>query len=134
MNIIRFVLGVFKKCDNRKHQIEESSKPKAKTETKGQFNAFNNFNNRVFCFTGGLAWMERTQAMAAVRNFGGVTVRNMSRRVNVLVVGSHIVRRKGETKLTAKQIKAAELNESGAGIDIVSELEFQVMLDKAAGM
>lgn len=92
---------------------------------------YNGIQGRVFCFTGGLEMCTRDEIERKVTDWGGTAVRNMSKRVNVLVVARNIHRRQGEPEKTYKQTRAEQLNEQGLGIDIISEFDFYTLVHKA---
>lgn len=92
---------------------------------------YNGIQGRTFCFTGGLELCTRDEIERKVKDWGGTAVRNMSRKVNVLVVARNIHRRLGEPEKTYKQTRAEQLNEKGMGIEIISEFDFYGLVHKA---
>lgn len=74
------------------------------------------FNGQVFAFTGELERYSREQAKKIVENLGAETTENISKRVNILVVGKYP---------GSKLAKAQKLN-----IKIISEEEFYSLLSQ----
>lgn len=92
---------------------------------------YNGIQGRTFCFTGGLECFTRDEMEKKVTDWGGTAVRNISRKVNVLVVARNIHRRRGEPEKTYKQTRAEQLNEQGMGIEIMTEYDFGELVRKA---
>ncbi|MBC2606876.1 NAD-dependent DNA ligase LigA [Pelagicoccus albus] len=83
------------------------------SETK-DFSDTSNISGKVFVFTGRLESFSRTEALALVREKGGLTRSNISRKCDYLVVGSDL----------GSKVKAAR----ELGITTIDEAEFLALL------
>lgn len=81
-----------------------------------------------FCFTGTLANINLKDAEAQVKAANGTIAANVSPKLHYLVVGDSGSPFLGQGQKGAKYIKAEELNEKGANIQIISETMFLQML------
>ena len=74
-------------------------------------------------FTGTLTQCDRKSAQAKVATVGGVAARTVNGALDFLVVGA------GRGAKSSKQAKAEDLNDKGAAIQIIGEVEFLAMVD-----
>jgi DNA polymerase-3 subunit epsilon len=80
------------------------------------------------CFTGTLLSMIRRDAAELVSTSGGTFVNNMSKKVNLLVVGDADYIEFADGHRTGKLAKAAQLRADGEGPEIVREADFFRMI------
>ena len=80
------------------------------------------------CFTGNLDHLTRRDAGQLVVDAGGEVVNNMSRRVNLLVVGDLDPERLAGHKTSSKVRKAAELAAEGHPIEVIDPADFMAMV------
>jgi hypothetical protein len=81
-----------------------------------------------FVFTGKLARMSRKEAEDKVKAAGGAALSTVTAKLHYLVIGDEGSPLYGQGKKGSKQVKAEELNASGANIKIISETAFLQML------
>jgi hypothetical protein len=81
-----------------------------------------------FLFTGKLASMTRDEAEAKVKGANGTVAGSVTAKLHYLVIGDEGSPLYGQGKKGSKQVKAEELNASGANIRIISETMFLQML------
>ncbi|HCT04864.1 MAG TPA: NAD-dependent DNA ligase [Pseudomonas sp.] len=84
--------------------------------------------NRVFLFTGVMAYGPRKDCESLVLERGGVIGNSVSKKVHFLVVGSIGNEQWLHSSYGAKIKKAVELRNSGAPIAIISETQWQRVL------
>jgi DNA ligase (NAD+) len=82
-------------------------------------------------FTGKLARMDRKSAQKRVREVGGKTPSGVSKELDYLVIGDDGSPLLGDGKKSTKQTKAESLNDKGAEIAIVTEADFERLLEGA---
>jgi len=82
----------------------------------------------VVCFTGNLEHLTRRDAAQLVVDAGGEVVNNMSRRVNLLVVGELDPERLAGHQTSSKVRKAAELAAEGHPIEVVDPADFAALV------
>ena len=75
---------------------------------------------QTFVITGTLS-QPRSAIEAIIKDNGGKVVKSVSKTLNYLVVGE---------SAGSKYDKAQQLNDAGANIQIVSEIEFETMLNR----
>ena len=75
-----------------------------------------------------VALLDREEAMQLVVNAGGVIKSSVSRKTQILVVGSPDPKFAGEDGMSTKERKARELNAQGCSIQILTEKEFLELL------
>ncbi len=85
----------------------------------------------TFLFTGKLATMTRKEAEEKVKTAKGGNLSAVSAKLHYLVIGDEGSPLYGQGKKGSKQVKAEELNSSGANIRIISETAFLQMLSGA---
>ncbi len=83
---------------------------------------------KSFLFTGKLASMQRDEAEAKVKAANGVASGSVTKNLHYLVVGDDGSPLYGQGKKGSKQVKAEELNATGANISIISETAFLQMV------
>ncbi len=85
---------------------------------------------KSFAFTGNLTTMTREHAREQVLNKGGSIPSSVTKTLDYLVVGNHEspLINNGNGKQGKKLVKARELNERGAQIQIITEGNFIDML------
>lgn len=76
---------------------------------------------RVFCLTGDFAFGHRDQCVAVIERLGGRVAAAVSKKVNYLVVGGLGSTEWKHGSFGAKVVKAMELKQAGACIQIVHE-------------
>lgn len=81
-----------------------------------------------FLFTGKMATMPRNEAEAKVRQAGGAVASGVTAKLFYLVIGDEGSPLYGGGKKGSKQLKAEDLNNSGANIKIISETAFLKMM------
>lgn len=82
-------------------------------------------------FTGKLARMDRKSAQKRVREVGGKTPSGVSRELDYLVIGDDGSPLLGDGKKSTKHTKAESLNAKDAEIEIISEADFELLLEDA---
>jgi DNA ligase (NAD+) len=80
-------------------------------------------------FTGKLARMDRKSAQKRVREVGGKTPSGVSKELDYLVIGDDGSPLLGEGKKSTKHTKAESLNAKGAEIQIVTEADFERLVE-----
>ncbi len=85
------------------------------------------FLGKVVVFTGALS-LSRRDAAQIVVNAGGKVASSVSRKVDYLVVGIQDAARLRDGEHSSKMIKAADLVEAGAPIELLAEDDFLRML------
>lgn len=92
------------------------------------------FENKSFCFTGGLAELKRTQAEREVRARNGFSQKVINKELDFLVLGSipSVGWKHGD--YGNKIVKAKELIEQKAKLKIVSEKDFMEGLENIASI
>jgi len=85
------------------------------------------FIDKVVVFTGAMA-LPRADAAQLVVNAGGHVATSVSKKVNYLVVGIQDASRLRDGEHSSKMLKAAELLEAGAPVEILGEDDFLRML------
>lgn len=83
---------------------------------------------KSFLFTGKLATMSRDEAEAKVKGANGVVAGSVTKNLLYLVIGDDGSPLYGAGKKGTKQVKAEQLNETGANIAIISETAFLQMV------
>jgi NAD-dependent DNA ligase len=86
------------------------------------------WDDRMFVFTGVMAFGPRKDCQALVEERGGLIGGSISRKVHYLVVGSVGNEQWRHSTYGTKIMKAVELREAGASIAIVGEDHWQKML------
>jgi hypothetical protein len=86
------------------------------------------FEGATFVFTGKLATMTRAEAQGKVAKANGKKASTVNKSLGYLVIGDEGSPMYGMGRKGSKQVKAESLNESGAGIKIISETAFLQML------
>ncbi len=92
------------------------------------FDPHNPLYQKNVVFTGDLLSLDREEAMQLVVNAGGVIKSSVSRKTQILVVGSPDPKFAGEDGMSTKERKARELNAQGCSIQILTEKEFLELL------
>ena len=82
------------------------------------------FKDNTFTFTGKLNLMDRADAFSLVKLCGGECSKNLTKRTNVLIVGSY----HNNECCRNKYRTAVKYNEQGQNIQIISEEVFYQML------
>lgn len=96
--------------------------------TTEQFNEDHPFYEKNIVFTGDLQTLERKEAMQQVVNVGGILKSGVSSKTNFLIVGKQDTQLVGNTGISSKEKKAAELQEKGMDIKVLHEEEFLQLL------
>ena len=89
----------------------------------------NPLHGRTVLFTLGLTSMVRAQAAQLVVNSGGHVADNMSKKVDMIVVGEEGMHRVAADGLTGKLKRAEQLAAKGHPVEMFSERDFLNMLD-----
>lgn len=87
------------------------------------------FEGMRFVFTGVLAYIDRTAALAIVEDQGGRAMSSVSKKTDIVVVGDEVLdafRHSGKT--TGKLAKAVTLRDQGAPIRVIGESEFLALI------
>ena len=115
-----FLPADFAKLSEDKQPEPKKAKPKKKSkiDLKGQ----------SFVFTGKLSTMTRSEAQAKVSDAKGKNSKTVGKSLDYLVIGDEGSALYGLGRKGSKQVKAESLNESDAGITIISETAFLQML------
>ena len=115
-----FLPADFAKLSEDKQPEPKKTKPKkkSKVDLKGQ----------SFVFTGKLSTMTRSEAQAKVSDAKGKNSKTVGKSLDYLVIGDEGSALYGLGRKGSKQVKAESLNESDAGITIISETAFLQML------
>jgi len=87
-------------------------------------------SGRSFVFTGKMKTMQRKAAQHAVKELGGEVPSGVTTALTCLVVGDEGSPLFGEGTKGGKIKRAEKYNRQGAGIEIISETEFLVMLQE----
>ena len=87
------------------------------------------FENKSFCFTGGLSELKRTQAEREVRSRNGFSQKVINRELNYLVLGSIPSPGWKHGDFGNKIQKAKELMNAGAKLKVISEKDFMQGLE-----
>jgi hypothetical protein len=90
------------------------------------------FENKSFCFTGGLAELKRTQAEREVRARNGFSMKIINKELDYLVLGSIPSVGWKHGNYGNKIVKAKQLIEQGEKLKIVSEKDFMEGLERVA--
>lgn len=85
--------------------------------------------SRVVVFTGELKEMSRSRAMQEVENLGGKCANSVTKRTDILVVGSFEGNRQIRGEKSSKLLKAERYNEAGCTISIIGEEDFCELLN-----
>jgi len=88
------------------------------------------FENRSYCFTGGLAELKRTQAEREVRARNGFSQKVINKELDYLVLGSIPSSGWKHGNYGNKIVKAKQLIEQGEKLKIVSEKDFMEGLER----
>lgn len=80
------------------------------------------------CFTGNMDHLTRRDAAQLVVDAGGEVVNNMSRRVNLLVVGNLSPERLAGHQTSSKVRRAAELAAEGHPIEVIDPTDFAALV------
>jgi hypothetical protein len=91
--------------------------------------SFINFENKSYCFTGGLAELKRTQAEREVRARNGFSQKVINKELDYLVLGSIPSAGWKHGNYGNKIVKAKQLIDQGAKLKIVSEKDFMEGLE-----
>ncbi|OOC53862.1 MULTISPECIES: exonuclease domain-containing protein [Nocardiopsis] len=83
---------------------------------------------RIVCVSGDLASMDKPEVWRRVAEAGGHPAKNVTRKTDVLVVGSH-----GGAGKTAKHLRAEDYRARGQRIDFVGEAELLALLGMTTG-
>ncbi|QDU33772.1 DNA polymerase III PolC-type [Poriferisphaera corsica] len=88
------------------------------------------FDGKKFVFTGELMFLNRSEATEIVEIQGGRVIGSVSKKTDIVVVGDEVYEAYEESgKTTGKLSKAAQLNDAGGSIEIVSESDFLDMIE-----
>jgi DNA polymerase-3 subunit epsilon len=82
------------------------------------------FYGRSVVFTGTLSSMQRAIAQQLVADIGGINSGGVTKETSFLVVGQQDYRIVGDDGMSGKQEKAIKMIEKGAGLEILSEVDF----------
>lgn len=88
------------------------------------------FENKSYCFTGGLAELKRTQAEREVRARNGFSQKVINKELDYLVLGSILSSGWKHGNYGNKIVKAKQLIEQGEKLKIVSEKDFMEGLER----
>lgn len=83
---------------------------------------------RAVCFTGALQLYSRRDAAQIVADVGGTFSANVTKKTDLLVVGTQDLDRIGEDGASSKMRKAVELAAAGHHIEVIDEPDFFQML------
>lgn len=92
------------------------------------------FNENIFCFTGGLTELKRTQAEKEVRARNGFSQGVINRELNYLVIGSIPSVGWKHGNYGKKIEKARQLIKDGANLSLISEKDFMLALENTTAM
>lgn len=81
------------------------------------------FGKRV-CFTGTFIYGIRKELLHKIADIGGIPMDSVTKSTNILIVGQQDYKKVGESGMSNKQKKAIALKDSGAEIEIMSEIDF----------
>ncbi len=82
------------------------------------------FYGKKVLFTGTLSSMERFTAQKIIADIGGINSDSISKNTDFLIIGYQDAYKVGYGSKSSKEIKAAQLIENGATIEILSEKDF----------
>jgi NAD-dependent DNA ligase len=85
------------------------------------------FQNKLYCFTGTFLFGQRKQCEAAIRERGG-DIGNVTKKLNVLVIGSYVTDSWKHSSFGEKILKASDYRNRGVPISIVSEKHWRTYL------
>lgn len=88
------------------------------------FNEASVFFNKNVSFTGKLTSMLRGEAAQIITRIGGKFVDKLTNSTNILVVGQQDISVVGDSGLSGKQKKVADLKKKGIDIEVMSEQDF----------
>lgn len=100
-----------------------SNKKPIQKEIKEEFN-YDAFKNEVVVFTGGLASMEREEAMRFVKRLGGTCGSSITKKTTILVTNMSNIKELRKDEMSSKLKKAVDLKERGQNISFLNEEEF----------
>lgn len=86
------------------------------------------FFKKHACFTGKLETMTRQSAMSLFAKIGGIPEKNVTKKVNYLVMGEQDFRIVGTELKSSKILKAEKLLQSGQDIQLLTENDFLKMI------
>ncbi len=87
-----------------------------------------------FVLTGDLDSMDRTDAMQAIVNFGGILKSGVSKKTDYLIIGRQDKTVVGDKGISSKERKARELQENGSPIELLDETRFLRLLAEASSI
>lgn len=112
------------------------TKPKKKTADyigdPTKIDQDNYFYNKTVCFTGKCSYGTRDQMLQKVADIGGIPMNSVTKDTDILVVGQQDFRIVGEDGLSSKQEKAMRMKDKGQDIEIMSEVEFQLLISNSS--
>lgn len=126
-----FKHGCFSKDDH-------SHKPQLSTKKSGSANLkvgdivgdpekaapSNYIYGKSVCLTGTMSFGERKSILQTIADVGGIPMNSVTKKTDILVVGTQDYKRVGDSGMSSKQKKAMEMRDKGADIEIMSEKDF----------
>ncbi len=100
-----------------------SNRQPAKKEERKELN-YDAFKDEVVVFTGGLASMERDEAMRFVRRLGGTCGSSVTKKTTILVTNMQNIEDLSRDEMSNKLKKAVDLRGKGQQIAFLDEEEF----------
>ncbi|MBU8893552.1 MAG: 3'-5' exoribonuclease [Bacteroidales bacterium] len=90
-----------------------------------------NFKNNIFCFTGKLSELNRSQAEKEVRSRTGLTQKTINNQLDYLIIGSIPSSGWKHGNYGLKIEKALELSNKNSKLKIISEEDFMIALENS---
>jgi|GEM_PF-207895 len=105
-------------------KIRRTAKQKVNIESDAYDEDNHLFKNTTVVFTGSLGFLTRKKAKKLVQSFGAETKGNVSKKVDIIVVGKSDIEKYGEGYKTNKLKKAEKLLADGYDIELIGENDF----------
>lgn len=107
------------KCNSSYHKI---AKEIIGDSSKNDINSY--FYEKKVCFTGTFSFAPRRELMQYIADIGGQPMSDVTKTIDILVVGLQDFKKVGESGMSSKQKKASKYIENGLDIEIMSEEDF----------